>query len=112
MPQPPRKKVAPEDAKAFQPSSFASRKAEAEVNNAKLAERRLVSLGPSDYPQRNLRTGEIEYSRLKSSLTWTIPPTAGSSFRIGRVWPRCRTIRAARMRLFGQPSSVRLDDRR
>ena len=57
----PRDLLEPKDAKCFQPSSFASRKAQADENNAQLAHRRLVSLGPLDYPQKNLRTGEIEY---------------------------------------------------
>ena len=60
-PEPRRKKVEAKDAKIFKPSNFASRKAEADANNAKLAERRLVSLGQSDYAQKNLRTGELEY---------------------------------------------------
>ena len=61
MQQPPRKKVEAREAKIFQPSSFASRKAQADADNAARKVRRLVSLGPSDFPQKNLRTGEVEY---------------------------------------------------
>ena len=57
----PKKKPAAHESKIFRPSSFASRKAEAEADNAIRAERRLVSLGPSDYRQKNLRTGKDEY---------------------------------------------------
>lgn len=47
--------------KAFQPSSFASRKAEAEAREAQRSQRRLVSLGATEFAQRNQRTGEVEY---------------------------------------------------
>lgn len=42
------------------PSSFATRKAQADAANEALSKRRLVSLGESEYTQRNLRTGEID----------------------------------------------------
>ena len=59
-PEPPRRKLEAKDAKIFQPSSFASRKARADADNAARAERRLVSLGVADFPQKNLKTGEME----------------------------------------------------
>ena len=46
--------------RCFQPSSFASRKAQADEHNRDLSKRRLVSLGETEYTQRNLRTGEID----------------------------------------------------
>lgn len=58
MPAP--QKIKAKDARCFQPSSFASRKAEADEDNATRKERRLVSLGPSVFPQKNLKTGELE----------------------------------------------------
>lgn len=48
-------------AECFQPSSFASRKAEADARRATLAEPRLVSLGPTEFAQRDRRTNEVEY---------------------------------------------------
>ena len=54
-PRPPKKPA--HEAKFFQPSSFASRKLEAEANIAKRAERRLASMGPTTFTQRNLKTG-------------------------------------------------------
>ena len=60
MPEPRRQKVAPKDAEFFQPSSFASREAQTDAHNAKLKVRRLVSLGPADFLQRNLKTGKLE----------------------------------------------------
>lgn len=58
MPAP--QNVEPRDARCFQPSSFATRKAQADADKATLARRRLVSLGESTFPQRNLNTGELE----------------------------------------------------
>ena len=56
MPKPKHRKPARE-VMVFQPSTFAIRKAEAgEVKQ----ERRLVSLGKTDYNQRNQKTGAIE----------------------------------------------------
>lgn len=53
----PKHKKPAREAKMFQPSTFASRKAEAgEVKQ----DRRLVSLGKSDFNQRNQKTGVIE----------------------------------------------------
>ena len=69
MPEPRRQKVAPKDAEFFQPSSFASREAQADAHNAKLKVRRLVSPGPADFLQRNLKTGKLKLSRSSSSPT-------------------------------------------
>ena len=44
----------------FQPSTFASRKPQAEANEAVLNQRRLASLGPSTFTQRNRKTGMDE----------------------------------------------------
>jgi hypothetical protein len=61
-PAPVRQKVAARDARIFtQGSTFAERKAQAEANRATLAERRLVSLGQSEFAQRDQRTGKIEF---------------------------------------------------
>ena len=46
--------------RCFQPSSFASRKAQADEHNRARSQRRLVALGETEYTQRDLRTGEIE----------------------------------------------------
>ena len=56
---------APTDAEAElprwqRPSSFATRKAQADANNAELSQRRVVSLGQVEYTQRNFKTGEID----------------------------------------------------
>jgi len=59
-PEPRREKVAAKDAKIFAPSSFASRRADAERNNAARSRRRLVSLGKSEFTQRDTRTSELE----------------------------------------------------
>lgn len=40
--------------------TFAERKAQADADAAQLAKRRLVSLGESEFTQRNQRTGEVE----------------------------------------------------
>lgn len=53
------------EARCFEPSSFASRKAEADAANAARSEPRLVSLGESDYVQRNRRTGQPEVITVK-----------------------------------------------
>jgi hypothetical protein len=49
------------EAECFKPSSFASRKAEADARREALAEPRLVSLGPTEFAQRDRRTNEVEY---------------------------------------------------
>jgi hypothetical protein len=49
------------EAKVFQPSSFASRSADAGQRRAERAERRLASLGPTEFPQRDTRTGEVHF---------------------------------------------------
>lgn len=48
------------EARAFQPSSFATRRAAAERAEAERNAVRLVSLGESEFSQRDQRTGEIE----------------------------------------------------
>jgi hypothetical protein len=48
------------ESRIFQPSTFASRKAEADARNAILSRQRLASLGPTEYTQRNTRNGKIE----------------------------------------------------
>lgn len=42
------------------PSTFASRKPQADAANEALSRRRVVSLGEVEYTQRNLKTGEID----------------------------------------------------
>lgn len=59
-PSTPRARVAPHEARAFRPSTFAERKAQAEANLRELAQPRLVSLGPTEFHQRNQRNGSTE----------------------------------------------------
>jgi hypothetical protein len=53
----PRQKVQPKDAKAFRPSSFATRRAQADKANRQRAVPRIASLGKSDHMQRNRQGG-------------------------------------------------------
>lgn len=48
------------ESKVFQPSSFASRKAAADAQNAARAEPRIVSMGATEFTQRTGQTGEVE----------------------------------------------------
>ena len=49
------------EAEAFKPSTFASRKAQPERNLTALARQRVVSLGGTEFSQRNQRTGDVEF---------------------------------------------------
>lgn len=61
-PQPRRGNVPAAESKIFtQGRTFAERKAQAEANRATLSQRRLVSLGQTEFPNRNRRTGQVEY---------------------------------------------------
>lgn len=55
-------KVEPKESAVFnRGATFAERKAEADARNAERARRRLVSLGATEFTQRNTRTGEVEF---------------------------------------------------
>lgn len=58
-PAPVSEKVPTHRARIFQPSSFASRKAQAEANNAERAVPRLVSLGPTERWMRDRNNQQI-----------------------------------------------------
>ena len=61
-PRPRREKVSAKDARIFNEGrTFAERKAQADAARAVLSQRRLASLGPTEFQQRNQRTGNVEY---------------------------------------------------
>lgn len=61
-PAPRREKRPAHESKIFtEGRTFAERKADADANNAQHSGRRLVSLGSTEFAQRNTRTGETEY---------------------------------------------------
>lgn len=56
------------------PPLFASRKPQAAAANEELSKRRLVSLGETEFTQRNLPTGEIDVLPAKLFHDFDHPP--------------------------------------
>jgi hypothetical protein len=90
----PTEKPPTRDAKAFQPSSFASRRPQAEANAAITSRRRLVSLGKSEFHEWT-SDGDTKVLDCELFMDSTSPATGSSPSRTGWVCIRCRAMTAA-----------------